>query len=179
MRVVHAQIIRKRRNGGRGSRVHGSWVTRPGGHSPVLLVGLFLVRRVPKFIVPAFYWRFVGSKLFVPVLCLGRGGTDSDRARGRLIVIFEIVVPILGRIPFGRAGMKNRLLFLDRTGGSPCLINEVIVPIFGHVAWFENTLGRRYSRIGTVEVEILVPVLWVVGCGNFSEGNVWVKLGRK
>jgi hypothetical protein len=126
---------------------------------------------VAKFIVPVLYRRFISSKLFIPVFCLGRGGTESGRARGRLITIFKIVVPILGRISFGRTGMEGRLLFLDRTGGGPCLINEVIVPVFGHVAWFENTLGSRHSRIGTVmEIKSLVPVLGVASCRNFSEG---------
>jgi hypothetical protein len=174
---MHAQVIWKRRNGRRGSYMWGPKVTRAGGYRPILLVGLVLVRGVPKVVVPVLYRRFVGGEFFVPVFCVGRDGTESGRARDRLIVIFEIVVPVLGRSTLGRAGMEDRLLFLDGTRGGPRLINEVIVPVFGHVVWFENTLGRRHSRIGTVEVEILVPILGVAGCGNVGEENVWVKLG--
>lgn len=175
---MHAKIIRERRNGRRGGRVRELRVTRTGGHRPVLLVGLFLVRGVSKLIVPIFYRLFVGSKLLIPVLCLGMGGTESDGARNGLIVIFEIVVPILGRIPFERTGMKGSLLFLECAGGSARLINEVIVPVFGHVAWFENTFRKRYPRIRTVEIKILVPILCVAGCEMFSEGNMWVKRRR-
>lgn len=110
---MHTQIIRKRRNGRRGGRVRRLRVTGAGGDRPVLLVGLFFIRGVPKFIVPVFSRRFVGSGLIVPVLCLGMDSTESDRAGDRLIVIFKIVVPILGRIPFGKVGMKNRSLFSE------------------------------------------------------------------
>ena len=161
---MRAQVIWKRRNRRRGGCIWGLKVAHTSGYRPILLVGLVLIRGVPKLIVPVLCRRFVGGKLFVPVFCVGRGGADSGRASGRLIVIFEIVVPVLGRGAFGMAGMKDMLLFLDRARGNPCLINKVIVPVFGHVVWFEDTLGRRDSRVGTVEVEIFVPVLGVAGC---------------
>lgn len=158
--------------------MQGLKVTGAGGHCPILLVGLVLVRGVPKLVVPVLHRRFIGGEFLVPVLYVGRGGAKSGRARSRLIVIFEIVVPVLSRSIFGRTGAKDGLLFLDRARGSPCLINEVIVPIFGHVVWFENTLGRRHPRTGTVKVEILVPILGVAGYTNDGEGSVKVKLGR-
>ena len=153
-------------------------MTRAGSYRPILLVGLVLVRGMSKLVVPVLCRRLVGGEFLVPVFCVGRDGTESRRAGGRLIVIFEIVVPVLGRSTFGRTGAKCGLVSLDRTRGGPRLINEVIVPVFGHVVRFENTFGRRQSRIGTVEVEILVPVLRVAGCGNISEEKRWAKLGR-
>jgi len=143
-----------------------------GGYRPILLVGLVLVRRVPKLVVPVLRVRVVDSEFFVPVFYAGWGGTGSGRVKGRLIIIFEIVVPVLGRSALGRGNMNTGALFLDRTRGSPRLINEVIVPVLGHIALFENAFGRRHSRIGTVEVEILVPILGVAGCGSISEENV-------
>lgn len=101
---------------------------------------------------------------------MGRGGTESGRVRGRRIIIFEIVVPVFGRSTLGRAGVKDGPLFLDRTRRSSRLINEVIIPVFGYVVLFENALGRRHSRIGTVEIESLVPILWVVGYRNLVRG---------
>jgi len=94
-----------------------------------------------------------------------------------VIIIFEIVVPILGRSSFGRGGMKAGALLLDRTRGGPGLINEVIVPILGRVALLENAFGRRDPRIGAVEVEILVPILGVAGCRTIGEENVRVRRG--
>ena len=147
-----------------------------GGHRPILLIGLFLVRGVLKFVVPVLYWRIVGGEFFVPVFCVGRGGTESGRTRGWLIIVFKIVVPVLGGSTFGR-GTKAGALLLGRLGGGPRLINEVIVPILGRVAFLENAFGRRYPRICTVEVEILVPILGVAGCRNVGKENVRVRLG--
>ena len=158
--------------------MRGSKVTRIGGYCSILLVGLVLIRGVSKLVIPVLCRRFVSGEFLVPVFCVGRGSTDSRGASSGLIVILEIVVPILGRGTFGGAGVKGWLSFLDRTRGGPRLINEVIVPVFGHVGWFENTLWRRHSRIGTVEVEILVPILCVAGCERVGEENVWVKLER-
>jgi len=120
----------------------GLKMTRTGGYRPILLVGLFFVRGMRKLIIPILYRRFTGNEFLVPVLRVGRDGAEPGRARGRLIVILEIVVPILGRSTFGRTGMKGGLSFLDWARGGSRLINEVIVPVFGHVVWFENTLGR-------------------------------------
>ena len=153
-------------------------MTRTGGYCPVLLVSLILVRGVPKLVVPVLCRRFIGGELFVPVFCLGGGGAESGRARSGVIVIFEIVVPVLGRSTLRRAGAQGRLLFLDRTRGSPRLINEVIVPVLGRIAWFENTLGRRHSRIGTLKIKIVVPILGVAGCRNVGEESVRVKYGE-
>jgi len=89
-----------------------------------------------------------------------------------MIIIFEIVVPVLGRSAFGKARVNAGALFLDRMRGGPRLINEVIVPVLGRVGLFENAFGRRHSRIGTVEVEILVPIIGVAGCGNTGEKTV-------
>jgi len=158
--------------------MRGLKVTRMGGYCPILLVGLVFIRGVPKLVIPVLCRRIVGGEFLIPVFCVGRDGAESRGAGGRLIVIFEVVVPVLCRSTFGRAGMKGRPLFLDRTRGGPRLINEVIVPIFGHVAWFENTLGSRHARTGTVEVEIFVPILRVANCERVGEENVWVKLER-
>ena len=148
-----------------------------GGYCSILFVSLVLVRRVPKLVIPILHVRVVGGEFFVPVFCVGWGGTESGRARGRLIIIFEIVVPVLGRSAFGRGSVNTGTLLLDRTRGGPRLINEVIVPILGHAGLFENAFGRRHSRIGTVEVEGLVPILGVVGCINIGEEKVSEGLG--
>jgi len=157
--------------------VYGLEVSHMGGYRPILLVGLFFVRGVPKLVIPVLYWRIVGGEFFVPIFCAGGGGTEPGRARGGLIVIFEIVVPVLGGGTLGRATVKTSALLLGTRGGSR-LIYEIIVPILGHVALFENAFGRRHSRIGTVEVEILVPVFGVAGYGNVDEENVRIRLGR-
>ena len=145
-------------------------MTHTGSDRSILLVGLVFVGRVSKFIIPVLYRRIAGGEFFIPVFCMGRGGTESGRVRGRRIIIFEIVVPVFGRSTLGRAGVKDGPLFLDRTRRSSRLINEVIIPVFGYVVLFENALGRRHSRIGTVEIESLVPILWVVGYRNLVRG---------
>jgi len=113
-----------------------------GGYRPILLVCLVLIRGVPKLVVPVLHVRVVGGEVFVPVFCMGRGCTESGRARGGMIIIFEIVVPVLGRSAFGKARVNAGALFLDRMRGGPRLINEVIVPILGRVALFEHAFGR-------------------------------------